>query len=269
MRIPLTSALFGLLWLAWAAPAAAQFNIPSPVVPAEDYRVEVGLRLWTPTPEITIAADGSVVAGTDINLISEFGIEKVRFRELRAEVKPSQRHKIRVARVPIRYDADAVIERTLSFSGQTFTVGEPTHAELDWDFWRFGYELDVASGSSGFIGALVDLQYHRIEALISSPRGSATAQARAPVPTVGFIARGYLADSFSLTAEFSGFKVPDWIYDDADASVKDFDVYATLHLGKNLGVQGGYRNMSADYVVDEDRGNLKMKGYYVGGLLRF
>jgi hypothetical protein len=36
-----------------------------------------------------------------------------------------------------------------------------------------------------------------------------------------------------------------------------------------VGAQIGYRSVTVDYVVDDDTGNLKMKGPYFGGLIRF
>ena len=49
----------------------------------------------------------------------------------------------------------------------------------------------------------------------------------------------------------------------------DFDIYATLNFGKNVGVQGGYRSVVAEYLVDDDQGDLKLKGTYFGGVVRF
>ena len=48
-----------------------------------------------------------------------------------------------------------------------------------------------------------------------------------------------------------------------------FDVYGTLNFTDNFGVQGGYRRLSVEYRVDEDFGDLKLKGFYVNGVVRF
>ena len=88
---------------------------------------------------------------------------------------------------------------------------------------------------------------------------------RAPVPTIGAIARGYLSRSVSVTGEFSGLK---WSNDELDVKFFDFDIYGTIG-SPNAGAQIGYRSVVADYVVDEDLGYLKMQGMYFGGYLRF
>ena len=57
--------------------------------------------------------------------------------------------------------------------------------------------------------------------------------------------------------------------DDAARTRLGFDLYGTINFGSHVGVQGGYRSLSADYLVDQDAGDLKMKGFYFGGLVRF
>ena len=49
----------------------------------------------------------------------------------------------------------------------------------------------------------------------------------------------------------------------------DFDLYGTANFGRNVGAQIGYRSVTVDYAVDQDTGDLKMKGPYVGGVVRF
>ena len=118
-----------------------------------------------------------------------------------------------------------------------------------------------------------------ILALLLTALPLAPALAEAPIPTIGLIARVYPHRAFSITTEFSGFKMPGFIGnrisdalgddDDFDAKVFDFDVYGTLNFGRHVGVQAGYRSLTADYLIDEDSGDLEMKGMYFGGLLRF
>jgi len=42
-----------------------------------------------------------------------------------------------------------------------------------------------------------------------------------------------------------------------------------VNFGGHVGAQLGYRSLTSDYSVDEDEGDLKMKGLYFGGLVRF
>jgi hypothetical protein len=61
----------------------------------------------------------------------------------------------------------------------------------------------------------------------------------------------------------------DRISEDLEAKMYDLDLYGTLNFGRHVGVQGGYRSVTAEYAVEDDSGDLKMKGLYFGGLVRF
>ena len=258
-----------LLTFVGAGPAFAQFNAPTPPAPGEDYHVELGVIFWTPTPELAINSNDLGPIGNEVDFVQEFGIEDKRFREFRATLKAGQKHKIRFHYLPIRYEQDAIIERQIVFGGRTFNVGLPATADVEWKLWRFGYEWDFISRSSGFLGLVTELKYNDVKAEIASPIGGEIGEAKAPVPAIGVIGRGYFSKNFSVTGEFTGFKLPDSISEEFEAEFWDFDVYATVNLGRNVGVQGGYRSLDVEYIAEEDLGRLKMKGLYFGGLVRF
>ena len=161
-----------------AAPADAQNNTNSG---------EVSLLFWTPDPELTIQSGSLTTATgiTDIDFVEEFGIENATFPEIR--LAAGRRHKFRFGYVPVRYDADAIIQRTITFRGQTFVVGVPASTEIKWDLWRFGYEWDFVSQERGYVGVVGELKYNKLNASISSSALTTTAatEQKAPVPTVG------------------------------------------------------------------------------------
>ena len=59
--------------------------------------------------------------------------------------------------------------------------------------------------------------------------------------------------------------------EDVRGKFYDLDIYGTAHFGKSVGAQLGYRSVVTDYLVNDgdDQGDLKMKGVYFGGLVRF
>jgi hypothetical protein len=89
------------------------------------------------------------------------------------------------------------------------------------------------------------------------------------VPTLGGIGRAYLSQFISVTGEFTALKLKIGSLGLKNAKLYDFDVYSTANFGRYIGAQLGYRSVTVDYVVDDDTGNLKMKGLYFGGVLRF
>jgi hypothetical protein len=269
MRIrPSFAALLVLLLM--ASRADAQFSRAPVVAPGEDFHVELGAMFWQPTPELIIGTDALDALGThNVDFVQEFGLTKKRFTELRAVIHAARKHKLRFSYVPVRYEQDAVLQRSVTFGGRTFNIGLPANATLKWDLWRFGYEWDFVSRSRGLFGLVTELKYNKVSADITSPIGAAAVEEKAPVPTIGVIGRGYVHRNVSITGEFTAFKVPASFSDTFVARFYDFDLYATGSFTRNLAVQGGYRRVSANYVVDTDTGDLKLKGMYFGGLVRF
>jgi hypothetical protein len=259
--------------------AEAQFRVADPAS-GEDFHVELGLMFWSPTPELIVQTGALAVLGTSgVDFVQEFGIEKTRFNEFRGVIKAGRKHKIRVSHVMMEYHESATLQRTIVFGGQVFPVSAPATADLEWRLWRLGYEWDFVARDRGLLGFITELKYNDVSAALAATGfGSSVTEVTAPIPTIGVIARAYPHKEVSITAEFTGFKMPGFIGnrisdaiegDDFEAKMYDFDIYATLNFGRYVAVQGGYRSVTADYLVDQDSGDLKMKGFYWGGLVRF
>jgi hypothetical protein len=267
-----------LLSLLLSSRADAQFRVADPA-PGEQFHVELGLMFWTPTPGLQIQTGSLAALGeSEVDFVQEFSIENERFNEFRAVIKAAKKHKIRVSHVLAEYNAATTLQRTIVFGGQTFPVSVPATADLQWRVWRFGYEWDFVAMDRAVVGFVTELKFNQVSAdLEALGFGSELTDVSAPVPTIGGLARVYPHKTFSLTAEFTGFKVPgflakkitDAIDDDADAKVFDLDLYGTVNFGSHVGAQLGYRSLTADYLFDEDAGDLELKGWYFGGLVRF
>jgi hypothetical protein len=255
--------------LFFAGRADAQFGVSDPA-PGEDYTVELGLMFWQPTPTLLIQTGALTrITGGEVDFVQEFGIENKRFSEFRIVARPGRKHKIRFSRVAVRYDEEATLRRTVTFGGRTFNIGAPATADLKWDMYRLGYEWDFVARDRGFVGVIAELKHNKVSAdLAAAGFGSEFYEATAPVPAVGVIGRGYPHPALSVTAEFTGFKLPG-TSEEFEAKLFDFDIYGTVSIGRHVGIQGGYRSVVAEYLVDDDAGDLKLKGLYFGGLVRF
>ncbi len=260
--------VFFLSMVFLAARAEAQFLRPN-VMPAEDYHVELGAMFWTPSPDVIVRADRFGLIGSEINLVTDFGIEDKTFTEFRATLKPGRKHKIRFEYVPISYDASTILRREIVFLGRTYALNIPASTSLDWKLWRFGYEWDFVSRERGYVGLIGELKYNDVKAELAAPGVLEVAQQRAPIPALGITGRGYIGRFVSITGEFTGFKLPRSVSDRFVVELWDFDLYGTVNIGRHVGVQGGYRSIDAEYLVDEDVGQLNLKGLYFGGVVRF
>jgi hypothetical protein len=107
-----------------------------------------------------------------------------------------------------------------------------------------------------------------VEATLINVLDTEFVRARAPIPAIGVIGRGYVAPNISITSEFSFFKLPDFD-EDYGGKYYDFDLYGTVNFTDYVGAQAGFRSFTVFYKVEEDEGDMVLKGLYFGGVVRF
>jgi hypothetical protein len=266
--------VFAILWT--GGHAEAQFRMPSPVVPGENFNVELALMFWQPAPDLRIQTGTlSADAQNQVDFVQELGIDDRRFKEIRAVLKAGRRHKLRFSYLPLAYDKDSTLTRTILFGAQSFDGDLPATTAIAWTQWRFGYQWDIASGDRAQLGVITEIKRNHVSAELTVPDvGSELSDLTVTVPTIGFMVRGYVHRSIAITAELTGFRIPGLIGrlvtdEDLDVMLRDFDIYATASFSRHFGIQGGYRSQTVAYFVDEERGDLKSKGLYFGALVRF
>ena len=260
-----------LVFGAAAAPAGAQYSVQGPSNPAtgERYHVEVGGFLWSPTPDIVISSESLGIVGSSIDFVNDLGIEKSTFKQIRVVLKPARKHKFRFEYTPITYDAEGSLSADVIFNGIRFPVTFPVTTNLQWKAYRFGYEYDFVSRDRGFVGLILEAKYTDVQATLSNFLATEFARARAPIPAIGGIARVYIVPNISITGELSGIKLPESIDEDYRAKYYDLDIYGTVNFTDHFGAQAGYRSFDVLYKVEQDEGDLKLKGLYIGGIVRF
>lgn len=281
IRLPATRVLAGLflaaiLAAAPAAPALAQYRpLPagnfsaanSPV--GEPYGVEFAVNWWTPTPNVTIASESLGIPGTDIDVQAKLGIESKATYELRLVLRPGKKHKFRFNYIPQKYEADTVLTGEIIFNGIKFPVNTQVGTLLEWKTYRIGYEYDFLSKPRWFAGFILEAKFTDINFELDSIIGKEYVRARAPIPAIGFIGRGWLTKNVSVTGEFSFFKLPDSIDTSYGGHYYEWDIYGMVNFTKNLGAQAGWRSHDFAYHAESDRGSAKFDGIYFGGVVRF
>jgi hypothetical protein len=258
--------------LLWSAPASAQYGAASsqPAV-GDRYAIEAAAGWWDPNPEVVVSSESLGIPGSDIDLVDDLGIERKRIPELRVVLRPSTKHKFRFHYLPIKYSAEAVLQREFIFNGQRYRIGLPVNTEADLTTYRFGYEYDFLYRSRGYLGVLLDVKYTNIDVQLDSPIGSEFTSQVAPIPTIGVVGRGYIVPNVSITGEVSFFKVPENLAEQLDAGGRyiDYDFYGTFNFNRNVGAQLGLRSIDAFYESDLDSGALKFAGWYFGAVVRY
>src|SRR5262245_49685037 len=128
--------------LGTAMPASAQFRAPSAAerTVGERYHIEGAITFWSPDPGLVISSESLGIPGDDIDLVNDLGVEQERLRELRLVLRPATKHKFRFNYTPLRYEAEAVVQREFTFNGQRYRIGLPVNTDADLTTYRFGYE---------------------------------------------------------------------------------------------------------------------------------
>ena len=262
------SATFVLL----ASPARAQFQ-PRPIsdpATGERYHIEGAAGLWFPSAQMSISSESINIPGSTIDFKKDLALTDQRFPELHLELR-ANRHKFRFQFIPIKYEQTAILTRDIIFNGQRYRINVPVKSTLDWKAYRIGYQFDFVRTDRLFAGFILDLKQTDVTATLAtvSPGLLEFARARAPIPAVGGVVRGYVVPNISITAEVTGFTLPDRLIKDTDGHYIDVDIYGTLNFTNNVGVQVGYRSFDVSYVVEKDTGAFTLKGMFFGIVARY
>jgi hypothetical protein len=259
-------------FLGGARTAFGQFRPPTPSegTVGERYHVEAGYSFWNADPDLIVSSESLGIPGSDVDLVNDLGIEQKRIRELRLVGRPAPKHKFRFAYMPIKYEAEAILQREFTFNGQRYRIGLPVNTSADLTTYRFGYEYDAYYAPRGYVGVLLDLKYTNVDVTLDSPIGREFTSAVAPIPGIGVVGRGYVTRNVSITGEVSYFKVPENLgNEDFGGRYLEYDFYGTFNFNDYVGAQFGLRKIDADYFEEFDAGSLTFRGWYFGGVVRY
>jgi len=261
--------LAGAAWAAGGRPAEAQYSPPAREAVGERYHVEVAYGWWDAEPQLLINSESLGIVGSDVDLVNDLGIQQKKLGKLDLVLRPAKKHRFRVEYLPVKYEADTVLQRSFVFNGQRYDVGLPVQTNASFKTIRVGYEYDFLYYKRGFIGALFDLKYTDVSVDLLSPAGLEFTNGVAPIPTLGVAGRAYVAPNLAVGGEVSFFRVPSNLSDKFNAKYTDYDFYSTLNFNNNVGAQVGYRSIDVFYSLDNDSGSLRFKGLYFAGVVRF
>lgn len=238
----------------------------------EDYHIEASYNWWNAEPSLIVNSESLGILGTDVDLVSDLGIEKHRLGVIDVVLKPSKKHRFKYQHLPITYTTDAFpVQRSFVFNGQRYNVGLPVTTTVDFTTDSFGYEYDFLYFKRGFVGASVNMKLTNIDVDLQSPIGAEFFKQAAPIPAFGFSGRGYVTPNLAVDSTLTLFRIPKSLEEqlDGDGSYTDFDLHATYNINKYVGTQLGWRKTTIFYSTTEDTGDLKFKGIYFGGVVRY
>ena len=264
--------LLSAAFLFLTSPASAQVGVGARTGSVGDqYNIEAAAGFWNPQPELIVSSESLGIAGDEIDLVADLGIEQKRIPDLRVVLRPALKHKFRFSYLPIKYTAESVVRREFIFNGQRYRIGLPVNTTADLTTFRFGYEYDFFYRERGFVGVLLDVKYTNVDVELDSPIGSEFTSQVAPIPTIGVVGRGYILPNVSISGEVSFFNVPDNLAEqlNADGRYLDYDFYGTFNFNRFVGAQVGVRSIDVSYFNDLDSGTLNFTGLYFGAVVRY
>ncbi len=263
----LALALVGLT----AAPARAQFQprpLGNPAV-GENWHIEGFAGFFNPAADLSLAVEGLGQTPTLIDAKKDLGLVDKHFSDLRVTLRPAAKHKFRLQFLNMNWTQSSTLTRDVVFNGQRYTVTLPVDSVLDWKSYRMGYEYDFIQRDRGFGGLLLEAKYTDVTAQLSNKLVTELAEARAPIPAIGGIARVYPVPNVGITFEMSGFKLPESINADYKAHYLDWDLNGLLNINDYVGAQVGYRSIDFTYLISDYNGVMKLKGLYFGVVARY
>jgi hypothetical protein len=255
-----------------AASASAQYQPYRPSAGSSDsWHVEFALGTWQPPPALTVTVGTGSLAGTVIDVKNDLGVQSKLIQQYSLVLKPTKRFKFRFGYEPSSYSATVNIARTVVFNGQTFTATTPVTTTVNWKTYRIGYEVDFISRSRVFAGFITEGRYDQASVGLSSPQLAEAVRIRIPAPMLGGIVRVYPAKILSLTGEITGFSVPQALSDATsfDGDWFNLDLYATVNIGRYLGIRSGYRSTKITYTWNDNSAHMEWKGPYAAAVVRF
>jgi hypothetical protein len=232
---------------------------------AEGQRFQVESVWWGASPDITVQTGTLVDAGVGaVALADEFGMTRKWRPNIRATGRLAAAHRLRFEYLPLRFAERAILDRDIRFGNRVFTGA--ALADFRWSTWKAGYEWDFLRRARGALGLVVSANYNDVRAAVRAEGRGEVAAVEAFVPTVGLTARISAHPRVSVAPEVTLFKFSGG---DVEGTFYDVDLGGAVSITRSLGVKAGYRLVSADYAAEQDTGELRMDGVYLGFVSRF
>lgn len=231
----------------------------------EDYNLEIAGRYWKPRLDSAIKIVESGI-GNEFKLVDDLGFDKEKDTgEGRLQIKFLRKHKFNFSFLPLKWEGDKIISRTIEFSGKTYTAGTRVQSKLDLNLFKVGYEYDFLTGKYGFLGAALDVLIGNVAIELKAPELAIheKEEVTAPIPMIGLIGRLYPIKWLNFTVKVSGLPVGSYGH--------ILDAEASLHINpvKYVGISGGYRYFEIRGKYNDNSVDFRLDGSFAALMIRF
>ncbi|MFQ5353668.1 MAG: hypothetical protein ACE5DR_01860 [Thermodesulfobacteriota bacterium] len=221
--------------------------------------VEVEARYWFTNLNSNIEATSGAVLGTDLDLVSDLGLDDhENFLEGRVTLELGS-HRLRYAYTPLSWSGEAIANKSFNFAGQTFPVSSSVSTDLKVDYHRFSYGYDFIDTLDNRLGVIVEVKYldGRVNLKDAAFGLDESTRLQIPIPAVGI--GGQLAIPFlaNLRGEITGMSLGSTAY------VVDGEANVGFHPLPFVNVSAGYRYLKFHVEKDDDIGSVSLRGPFI------
>jgi len=221
--------------------------------------VDVEARYWFTNLDANIETSSGTVAGTDLNLVSDLGIDDHEsFPEGRITLEFGHT-RLRYAYMPLSWSGNTTISRNLSFAGKTFPLSTQVSTDVQFDYHRFSYEYDFIDKLNNRFGIIVEVKYldGRVNLKDAAFGLDESTRLQIPIPAVGV--GGELAIPFlaNIRAEITAMGLGSLAY------VIDGEANIGFKPLPFVNVSAGYRYLKFHFDRDSDTGGVTLRGPFV------
>ena len=170
---------------------------------AEQYAVRVSAFWFHSSPGVTLQAAGN---GGFIQFNHDFAFNDYSTFMGKLDWKFTRKNHLYFSSAPFNQSNQVVLNRTITFRGQTYAVGATSRGQLEAVLYAPGYQYDILRGKWGHLGIAAQLNIFRTTGKISAAAqvtgagiqqaaASSSASLLAPIPVGGPEFRIYLLKS--------------------------------------------------------------------------
>ena len=244
--------LFTLCLAGWSGSAA--------LAQVERYETErgnlyLGVFVTDRTTDTRLDSDSGV--GTDIDFEEDLGFDRsMSVARFGANFYVQPRQSVDFAIFDLSRDASRVIDETLEFGDETFTINTLITSTMDLTITKVDYTFAPLSRPKGYLGFNAGLYIMSTElTLVASGQNvQATRESEgmtAPLPVFGFRGEYEVTDRITIGGAAQFFKID---VDDASGSLRDTFIGADYSFGERYAVGIAYNDVSMALSAEEDDG---------------
>ena len=207
----------------------------------DQYRVRISGFWLHSSPIVSVEAAGH---NGLVNFNRDFGFNDYSTGVGKLDWKFTRKNHLYVVFTPFTQSRQAVLNRTVTFRGQSFPVGLIAEGKLRATLLAFGYQYDIIRRRRGHIGIAVQMDLFNTKAILKAgaqatsdglqhPPTSSEASLLAPLPVAGPEFRLYLTPRFFVEGNLYGMYF--FGYGNFISTAGDLGVSLSKHLTFNAG----------------------------------